>query len=75
MDCQTNQELVLGGVLQTYHIVGKDFNLTIGSIATLKSVTIFIREYIHTSETRAKCASNIIARKLDRTEQSSAINM
>ena len=28
-----------------------------------------------TSETRAKCASNIIARKLDRTEQSSATNM
>ena len=31
--------------------------------------------YVYTSETRTKCASNIIARKLDRTEQSSAINM
>ena len=28
-----------------------------------------------TSETRAKCVFNIIARKLNRTEQSSAINM
>ena len=28
-----------------------------------------------TSETRAKCTSNIIVRKLDRTEQLSAINM
>ena len=28
-----------------------------------------------TSETRAKCASTIIARKLDRTEQPSATNM
>ena len=35
--------------MHTYHIVGfysKDFNLTIGSVATLKSVTIFIRDYI-----------------------------
>ena len=29
----------------------------------------------NTSETRAKYASNIIARKLDRNEQLSAINM
>ena len=39
---------------------------------------MYVCSYIvlyYTSETRAKCMSNIIAMKLDRTEQSSAINM
>ena len=47
-------------------------------ICTLRKIipmAKFVNHYKITSETRAKCASNIFARKLDRTEQSSAINI